>query len=61
MRRSLIKVTDPILESSTKPTADRDNEEFFINLLEGNSRDAAKWYATPVFCCSYQVTSRNWS
>ena len=39
-------MTDPILESSTKPTADRDNEEFFINLLEGNSRDADKWYAT---------------
>ena len=41
-------LTDPISESFIKPNADndRDNEEFFINVVEGDSGDADKWYAT---------------
>ena len=36
------------LDSSTKPIFDyeEDNEEFFVNIVEGNSGDTDKWYAT---------------
>ena len=41
-------VTDHMSDSSTKLTADNveDSEEFFINMVEGNSDEADKWYAT---------------
>ena len=41
-------VTDHMSDSSTKLTADnvKDSEEFFINMVEGNSDEADKWYAT---------------
>ena len=40
-------VTDHMSDSSTKLTADnvKDSEEFFINMVEGNSDEADKWYA----------------
>ena len=41
-------VTDHMSDSSTKLTADnvQDSEGFFINMVEGNSDEADKWYAT---------------
>ena len=41
-------VADHMSDSSTKLTADNveDSEEFFINMVEGNSDEADKWYAT---------------
>ena len=41
-------MTDHMSDSSTKLTADNveDREEFFINMVEDNSDEADKWYAT---------------
>ena len=41
-------VTDHMSDSSTKLTADnvQDSEEIFINMVEGYSDEADKWYAT---------------